>query len=150
MGDPNDFKIKGGLKQMGKAMDNGMVLVMSIWDDHASNMLWLDSTYPTNKTEIGGPRGSCSTSSGVPEEVESQHPDAGVKFANVKFGEIGSTYSGNTPGPTPPGPTPPTPACPGGSLSACIGICPSNPAAAFQACVSVCVTRCSSAEKFLI
>lgn len=48
MGDKNDFKKKGGLKQMGKSMDNGMVLVMSIWDDHAANMLWLDSTYPTD------------------------------------------------------------------------------------------------------
>ena len=69
-GDPNDFVKKGSLKQMGKAMENGMVLVMSIWDDHESNMLWLDSTYPTNKTEIGGPRGTCSTSSGVPMDVE--------------------------------------------------------------------------------
>lgn len=33
---------------MGKSMDNGMVLVMSIWDDHEANMLWLDSTYPTD------------------------------------------------------------------------------------------------------
>jgi cellulose 1,4-beta-cellobiosidase len=48
MGDKNDFKVKGGLKQMGKSMDNGMVLVMSIWDDHEANMLWLDSTYPTD------------------------------------------------------------------------------------------------------
>merc|ERR1712166_190515 len=53
------------------------------------------------------------------------------------------------PSPTPPGPTPPTPGCPGGSLVACIGLCPSTPAAAFQACVGVCSTRCSSAEEFL-
>lgn len=47
MGDKNDFKVKGGLKKMGDAMVDGMVLVMSIWDDHDANMLWLDSTYPT-------------------------------------------------------------------------------------------------------
>ena len=29
----NTFKDKGGLAQMGKAMDNGMVLVMSLWAD---------------------------------------------------------------------------------------------------------------------
>jgi len=56
---------------MGEAMNNGMVLVLSIWDDHAANMLWLDSTYPVDKTGPGGPRGSCSTTSGVPKDVES-------------------------------------------------------------------------------
>ena len=130
---------------MGEAMVNGMVLVMSIWDDHAANMLWLDSTYPTTKTTVGGPRGTCATTSGKPSDVESQHPNSHVKFSDVKFGELNSTYSGG-PGPTPPGPTP---ACPGGSLSACIGLCPSNPAAAFKACVNVCTSRCSSAEAFL-
>ena len=70
MGDPNDFQTKGGMKKMGDAMKSGMVLVMSIWDDHAADMLWLDSTYPTNKTTIGGPRGTCSTSSGKPSDVE--------------------------------------------------------------------------------
>merc|ERR1719263_2079259 len=69
MGDKNDFKKKGGLKKMGDAMSNGMVLVMSIWDDHAADMLWLDSTYPTTKTTIGGPRGACATTSGVPKDV---------------------------------------------------------------------------------
>merc|ERR1719263_582857 len=147
MGDKNDFKKKGGLKKMGDAMSNGMVLVMSIWDDHAADMLWLDSTYPTDKTTIGGPRGACATTSGVPKDVESQSPNAGVKFSDIKIGEIDSTYKPSPgPGPTPPGPSP---GCPGGSLSTCIGLCPSTPAAAFQACVNVCTTRCSSAESFL-
>jgi len=142
MGDKNDFKKKGGLKMMGESLKNGMVLVMSIWDDHASNMLWLDSTYPTDKTTIGGPRGDCAITSGKPDDVEREHPNSGVKFSDIKIGDIDSTYG---PGPTPPGPTP-TPGCPGGNLSACIGLCPSTPAAAFQACVGVCVTRCSSGE----
>jgi cellulose 1,4-beta-cellobiosidase len=38
----------GGLKRFGKALDNGMVLVLSLWDDHEANMLWLDSDYPLN------------------------------------------------------------------------------------------------------
>ena len=46
-GDFNDHKVKGGLQQMGVAMKKGMVLVMSLWDDHDANMLWLDSNYPT-------------------------------------------------------------------------------------------------------
>ena len=41
-----DFKDKGGIKLMGEAMGRGMALVMSMWDDHDVNMLWLDSTYP--------------------------------------------------------------------------------------------------------
>ena len=37
-GDLNYFNTKGGLKTMGDAFEKGMVLVMSIWDDHAANM----------------------------------------------------------------------------------------------------------------
>ena len=33
--DTNSFQDKGGLEQMGAAMAQGMVLVLSIWDDHA-------------------------------------------------------------------------------------------------------------------
>jgi len=60
---------------------------------------------------------------------------------------------------TPPSPTPvpsppPTPApspspvpsdCPGGSLAACIGMCPTE-ASAFQPCVAECTLRCSGAS----
>lgn len=58
---------------MGEALGRGMVLVMSIWDDHAAHMLWLDSDYPTTSpvTDPGVPRGPCSTSSGDPKDVES-------------------------------------------------------------------------------
>lgn len=143
-GDTNDFKNKGGMKKMSDSLGKGMVLVMSLWDDHAADMLWLDSTYPVSKTSIGGPRGSCSTDSGKPSDVESQHPDAAVTFSNIKVGEIDSTYpAGPSPGPSPG----PGKKCPGGSLSACIGLCPSDPAAAYKACVQTCVSRCpSSAE----
>ena len=41
-GDTDDFSAKGGLKNMGEAMDRGLVLVMSIWDDYDVQMLWLD------------------------------------------------------------------------------------------------------------
>jgi len=95
-GDRNDFETKGGLKAMGKQMDSGMVLVMSLWDDHDVHMLWLDSDYPTDKpkTQPGIARGPCSTDSGKPDDVESQHPDASVKYFNIKFGPIGSTFRG--------------------------------------------------------
>lgn len=47
-GDANTFKAKGGMKKMSDSLGKGMVLVMSLWDDHAADMLWLDSTYPTS------------------------------------------------------------------------------------------------------
>jgi cellulose 1,4-beta-cellobiosidase len=92
---PNAFKARGGLEGVGKALDRGMVLVMSLWDDYGAHMLWLDSDYPVNKsTSIPGvARGPCTTSSGVPSDVQSQSPDSSVTFSNIKFGDIGSTYS---------------------------------------------------------
>lgn len=37
--DTNDFTKKGGLKVMGQALDRGVVLVMSLWDDYEAHML---------------------------------------------------------------------------------------------------------------
>jgi cellulose 1,4-beta-cellobiosidase len=91
-GDRNAFSDQGGLKRMGDAMENGMVLVMSLWDDAAVHMLWLDSTFPTDDTSFGGPRGTCPTDGGDPAVVRKQYPNAYVTYSNIKFGDIGSTY----------------------------------------------------------
>jgi cellulose 1,4-beta-cellobiosidase len=93
-GDTNDFKAKGGFTAMGKSLETGVVLVLSLWDDHSVNMLWLDSTYPTDAAAgaLGTQRGPCATSSGAPSDVESQSPDASVTFSDIKFGPIDSTY----------------------------------------------------------
>jgi cellulose 1,4-beta-cellobiosidase len=101
-GDTNVFADKGGLAKMGDALKAGMVLVMSVWDDHAVNMLWLDSTFPTDSTALGSARGSCPTTSGVPADVEAQVPNSNVIYSNIKVGPIGSTFSG-APGGTTPG-----------------------------------------------
>ncbi|KAJ1531121.1 hypothetical protein HK096_008141 [Nowakowskiella sp. JEL0078] len=92
-GDNNNFEAKGGLKAMGQAMDRGMVLVMSVWDDHDANMLWLDSSYPTTKSAStpGVARGACATTSGVPADVEANQASSTVAYSNIKWGEIGST-----------------------------------------------------------
>ncbi|KAK3947881.1 glycoside hydrolase [Pseudoneurospora amorphoporcata] len=100
-GDVGDFNTKGGLKQMGKALAKPMVLVMSIWDDHAANMLWLDSTYPVQGGNPGAYRGECPTTSGVPAEVEASAPNSKVIYSNIKFGPIGSTFSGGSSGTNP-------------------------------------------------
>ncbi|KAG6875706.1 hypothetical protein C0993_007882 [Termitomyces sp. T159_Od127] len=104
-GDTDEFSSKGGLAGMSKAMANGMVLVLSIWDDHAAQMLWLDSDYPTDAdpTQPGIARGTCSTSSGAPTDVEANSPNAQVIYSNIRFGDIDSTYS--TSGSSPSSPT---------------------------------------------
>merc|ERR1712100_395331 len=82
--DGTNFLEKGGFGAMDKALDAGVVLVMSLWDDHAANMLWLDSIYPVGSTTPGSARGTCATTSGVPKDVESQQPDAKVVFSDIK------------------------------------------------------------------
>merc|ERR1711904_704079 len=111
--DGTNFLEKGGLGAVEKAIDAGVVLVMSLWDDHYANMLWLDSTYPVDSTDPGALRGYCSTDSGKPTDVESAQANSHAIFSDIKFGPIGSTTdSSPTPSPTPPAPTPtpsPTP-----------------------------------------
>ncbi|RAL05383.1 putative 1,4-beta-D-glucan-cellobiohydrolyase [Aspergillus ibericus CBS 121593] len=94
-GDDNVFDTHGGLEGMSAAMAQGMVLVLSLWDDYAADMLWLDSNYPTNKssTTPGVARGTCSVDSGVPSDVEAEYPNAYVKYSNIKVGPLGSTYT---------------------------------------------------------
>ncbi|GJJ15277.1 Exoglucanase 1 [Clathrus columnatus] len=95
--DTTSFQNNGGLTNMGTAMGSGMVLVLSIWDDYAAQMLWLDSDYPTtaDPTQPGVARGTCATDSGNPEQVESASASASVTYSNIKFGDIGSTYTSN-------------------------------------------------------
>lgn len=92
-GDTYSFKTQGGMASMSSALSKGMVLVMSLWDDHYANMLWLDSTYPTDSTKLGSERGSCPTSSGVPSDVESASASASVTYSNIKVGPINSTFT---------------------------------------------------------
>ncbi|KAI0034596.1 glycoside hydrolase [Vararia minispora EC-137] len=84
-GDADSFQQHGG-RTICTDTRTGMVLVMSLWDDYAVDMLWLDSTYPPTKatTAPGVARGNCSTSTGS--------PNAQVIFSNIKFGALNSTY----------------------------------------------------------
>ncbi|KAL2180395.1 glycoside hydrolase family 7 protein [Thermothelomyces heterothallicus CBS 202.75] len=93
-GDTNYFKTVGGLSAMGKSLEK-MVLVLSIWDDHAAAMNWLDSNYPTDgdPSKPGVARGRCDAEAGLPENVEAEHPDASVTYSNIKIGAINSTFT---------------------------------------------------------
>eukprot|EP00091_Calanus_sinicus_P009334 TRINITY_DN2187_c0_g1_i6.p1 TRINITY_DN2187_c0_g1~~TRINITY_DN2187_c0_g1_i6.p1 ORF type:complete len:539 (+),score=164.76 TRINITY_DN2187_c0_g1_i6:266-1882(+) len=160
--DPDDHTEKGGMKTMGESMDRGQVLVMSIWADTESHMLWLDSTFPADSSpsEPGNSRGSCPTDSGVPSDLQNNYGSATVKYFNVKIGPLGSTFPGDAPttttsGPNPtpststsgPGPTTTTNGggntCPGGSLDVCISLCPEEPAEIYQKCVQQCIADCT-------
>ena len=93
-GDTNSFEKLGGLATMGDSLEKGMVLALSVWDDHTANMLWLDSSYPTDKdaSTPGVARGPCATTSGVPSDVEASSGSASVTYSNIKFGDIGTTF----------------------------------------------------------
>ncbi|KAJ7263907.1 exoglucanase-type cellulase [Mycena rebaudengoi] len=95
-GDTNSFGSRGGLAAMGRALGRGMVLALSIWDDHTAGMYRLDSVYPTNGsvTRPGVLRGPCSTTSGDPKTVEATQGSNSVTFSNIKSGPIGSTFTG--------------------------------------------------------
>merc|ERR1712217_272401 len=91
--DDPDFQRKGGLKTMSEALDRGMVLVMSLWDDTTANMLWLDSAMGSGGLQKPGVlRGPCSTDTGKPEEMRQKYPTATVSYMNIKYGEINSTF----------------------------------------------------------
>jgi cellulose 1,4-beta-cellobiosidase len=91
----NGFETHGGLTSMSKAFVDGMVLVMSLWDDYYANALWLDSDYPTDASAStpGIARGTCPTNSGVPAQVESSAASAYVIYENIKVGAINSTFA---------------------------------------------------------
>jgi len=115
-GDPNEHKAKGGLKAMGMALERGVVLAVSIWDDALSHMKWLDSSLGDG-SKPGEVRGPCKRSAGAPEELRAKYGDASVKYTNFMFGELDSTYTADPsqkpageklarPQPAPPAPAP--------------------------------------------
>merc|ERR1739848_927277 len=141
---------------MGEALDRGMVLVVSLWDDISIYMNRLDSYNDCDPTEPGCKRGPCDPEVGKPETLRSAHPDSSYTFLNLKVGDIDTTNPDvpPTPAPTPPSPVSPSPPgppspppspsgdCPGGSLSACESACAVVTGAAYDACVAVCKDDC--------
>jgi len=92
--DKDDFRRKGGLKRVGEALDRGMVLVLSLWDDSLTKMTWLDSSAGEGGVSKPGVlRGPCEVESGSPEEVRAKYASASVKYTNFMYGELDSTYT---------------------------------------------------------
>eukprot|EP00441_Pelagodinium_beii_P005771 CAMPEP_0197705576 /NCGR_PEP_ID=MMETSP1338-20131121/126511_1 /TAXON_ID=43686 ORGANISM="Pelagodinium beii, Strain RCC1491" /NCGR_SAMPLE_ID=MMETSP1338 /ASSEMBLY_ACC=CAM_ASM_000754 /LENGTH=1321 /DNA_ID=CAMNT_0043289485 /DNA_START=186 /DNA_END=4151 /DNA_ORIENTATION=- len=92
----DDFTAKGGNAQMGRSLDRGHVAAFSLWDDVEVNMMWLDSSYPTDKpsTDPGVKRGECpGGDESSPESVRRKYGSTGyVSFANAAVGEIGTLF----------------------------------------------------------
>jgi len=98
-GDTNDFMAKGQLESMGAALDRGMVLVLSLWDDSQVNMLWLDAAFPADqpRSTPGVARGPCpGDHTSTPQWLRDNKADSHVTFSDIKVGTIGSTTAGVT------------------------------------------------------
>jgi len=91
--DVDHHHAKGGLKKMGEALKRGMVLSVSVWDDFATHMRWLDSSFPVNAAPDapGVQRGPCDGANSHPDYLRQTHRESFVKYTNIKYGEIGST-----------------------------------------------------------
>jgi cellulase len=68
---------------MGGALERGMVLAMSIWNDQGGNMTWLDT----------GAAGPCTADESGPSVILANDPSTSVTFSAIKWGDIGTTYS---------------------------------------------------------
>jgi len=91
--DPTFFNTYGGLVQLGDSLKRGVVLVMSLWSDQGSGMLWLDGTFPIGSSDStpGVFRGPCDATSGF-----ESHPTSSVSFSNIKVGDFGSTFAASS------------------------------------------------------
>mmetsp|Transcript_1991 Transcript_1991/g.5029 ORF Transcript_1991/g.5029 Transcript_1991/m.5029 type:complete len:217 (+) Transcript_1991:1477-2127(+) len=79
------------MKKMGDALDRGMVLILSVWDDQATNMAWLDASSLVGQSESGGStvwEGPCFENSA---DVRDTAPDSAVTFTDIAYGELFST-----------------------------------------------------------
>lgn len=73
------------LLKIGQAFKRKMVLVVSIWDDEYSRMLWLDGVWPAGSTVPSDKRGPCSASSGNPSVMRTTVPNSTVVYSNVQI-----------------------------------------------------------------
>jgi cellulose 1,4-beta-cellobiosidase len=92
--DFDHHRVHGGLKKMGEALDRGLVLALSLWDDGATEMRWLDSCFPAEEepgSRLGVTRGPCDGSTSNPKHLRTHEASATVKYTNIRYGEIGST-----------------------------------------------------------
>jgi len=78
----DQFTAKNGMYNLGQALDKGMVLALSIWDDPETQLRWLDS-------DGNGPCPSTLTN----EEIREASAHSAVAYANLRYGTLGSTQN---------------------------------------------------------
>lgn len=101
-GEPNNFAEQGGMEALGRALDRGLVMVLSIWDDPSTNMQWLDGTYPPGAQGPGAARGPCDASrSRTVAELRGAHGCARARFWDLAVGPLNSTWREEDPAPAP-------------------------------------------------
>jgi len=101
-GDYNHFRELGGNGEMGRSLDRGHVLSVSLWDDVDVSMMWLDSWYPRDKDKEapGVSRGPCEGGDkSTPIYVRKNFAANVVEYWNFKWGCIGCTTEGIEKGP---------------------------------------------------
>jgi len=95
-GDYDHHQKLGGLVSMGETLKRGMVLSVSIWDDYATHMAWLDASFPPGENaseRLGVLRGPCNATLSNPTVLRPKNKNGWVKYYNIRYGEIDSTYS---------------------------------------------------------
>ena len=108
----NHFATLGGFKRMGESFKRGQVLVISLWDDSAVNMLWLDSTFPASSTATGAKRGPCDPSRGGIWWLRQTYPNSQYTVSKLQVRALSTTNPAPSPVPPPasnpaPSPVPP-------------------------------------------
>ena len=72
--EPNTFELYGGFNSLTKAIKQGMTFIISLWDDQATHLKWLDSE----------DRGPCQPNF----NVRQTNPNAKVRFNNIILEDI--------------------------------------------------------------
>jgi cellulose 1,4-beta-cellobiosidase len=89
-GEVNQWAKFGGMKSMGDSLRRGHVLVLSLWDDSAANMMWLDSVYPVGSKAPGAYRGPCPAGSGIPDQTRAKYPNSYVIYSDIQLNTLGA------------------------------------------------------------
>ena len=79
--EPNDFEKYGGFLSLTTSIKKGMSLIVSLWDDQATQMKWLDS----------GDRGPCQSNN----NIRNTDPNAIVYFSDIILQDL-TYYETNT------------------------------------------------------
>lgn len=83
-GERNTFEQNGGMTSLSKAMDDGLVLVFSIWDDPSTGMKWLDSFH------AGSERGPCPRQVTPVNELRQRYGHVKSRFTNLVVADLSS------------------------------------------------------------